>query len=227
MEPDILRKLTRCPLLSAMDEASLGRLFSRFPSTVKRYPAGRLVAFRGDPLDRLMLLLEGRLSAEIVSMKGKVLKVETLNAPCSIAGPMLFADENYLPVQLTAESDVEILSLSRKDALTLLSADPAVLQQFLRDSGNKITFLSEKIRLYQFHSIRQKIAVYLLDLQNKQQTDWIRFPLKVETMAELFSVTRPSLSRGLSELVEEGILERDGRLYRICDKEALIEVLQG
>jgi len=227
MEPSTLLKLNRCPLLSMLEEKQLESIFSRIPSNLKHYPSGRLVAFRGDELNRLMLLLEGNLSAEIVSMKGKVLKVETLQAPCIIAGPMLFADEHYLPVQLTAEEDVEILSLSRDAALTLLSSDPRILQQFLRDSGNKVSFLSEKIRLYQFHSIRQKIAVYLLDLYAKQKTQWLRFPLKIETMAELFSVTRPSLSRCLSELVEEGILERDGRQYKICDKETLTEMIQG
>jgi len=221
MDRRILQKLSQCPLLQSLDDLQLAQLFDNIPVRYSQFPKGKLVAFRGDPLVKLMLLIEGQLSAEIVSMKGKILKVETLKAPCTIAGPMLFADESTLPVQLTADTNVEVVSLNKEDALSLLSYDGAILRHFLTDSGNKIAFLSEKIRLYQFHSIRQKLAVYLLDLQKKQKSSNLTLPMKIETMAELFSVTRPSLSRSLSVLVEEGILARNGRQIEILDEEEL------
>jgi CRP-like cAMP-binding protein len=201
-------------------------LLERLPNRLKSFKKERLGAFRGDPLDDMMFLLKGQLSAEFVSIKGKVLKVETLTAPTVIAGPLVFASENYLPVQLTALEDSEILSLSQKDALNLLSSDSHILQRFLRDSGDKVTFLSEKIRLYQFNNIQQKIALYFLDQMSRQRSSTIKLPLKIETLAELFSVSRPSLSRSLGELVDQGILERQGKSFLIPSEENLKDLLE-
>lgn len=218
--------ILECPLFRNARRDELTPILNQMQLQPRSFEKGRLVALRGDRVEGLKLLLRGSLSAEIPSPSGKVLKVETLTAPCTVAGPLAFAAENYLPVQLTGLEDGLLLSIPEKQSLVLLSSQPEILKAYLGDCGNKINFLSEKIRLFQFHSLSQKIAHYLLGLVEKQKSSQIRLPMTMETLSDLFGVARPSLSRSLGNLVDQGTLERRGKEFFIPDLEGLREMLE-
>lgn len=222
-----IKTLARSSLFAAVPVPEIRRLLDAVRCTVLRRNAGAIVAFRGDAYERLLIVTSGTLSAEIVDAKGKVLKMESLRAPSVVAGGILFAEESALPVQLRAETDVRLLSFPRRAVLELCRQSQTFLEAFLRDAGNRITFLAEKIYLFRFSTLRQKIAGYFLELHDRQGTPFLTLPYSIETLAELFGVSRPSLSRSLSELVEEGVLARNERSYAIADPARLEALLEG
>ncbi|MGL5740388.1 MAG: helix-turn-helix domain-containing protein, partial [Plesiomonas shigelloides] len=57
-------------------------------------------------------------------------------------------------------------------------------------------------------------------LENTQNNKVI-FKHSIKELAELFGVSRPSLSRVISEFVEEEILRRDGKNKFILNKEKI------
>ena len=199
-----------------LKQDELRSIQNRYPWTVRSYTRGTVVALMGDPLQELMMIDRGSLSAEFPDPQGRLMKVETLNAGDMIAGPVLFSTEARLPVQLIAEVDVVIRSLSRSHALQLLAEYPRVLENFLREAGDKINFLAEKLRMVKFQNLPQKIAAHFLRLHAEQRSTEIRLAYTLRELAELFGVERPSLSRSLSQLESEGILSRlDRGRYRI------------
>ncbi len=214
-------------LFGGMEPDEIIRLLSPWAAGVREYHQGAIVAFRGDGYDRLMILLSGSLSAELVDYDGRVLKIESLKAPEAVASGILFAEENQLPVQLTAETDIRTLQIPRHGILRLCRDHERFLGNYLRDMGDKVVFLAEKIRLLQFNTLRQKIAGFVLDLSSKQGSRNVRLPYTIEKVAEMFGVARPSLSRGFSELIEEGLLDRNGRDYIILDPDALEDLVTG
>ena len=191
----------------------------------KTFHRDALIAFRGDFYERMLLLTRGTLIAEIVDEKGVSLKVESLTGPTPVATAILFSSEAMLPVQLRAETDIELLSISRQGIVDMCRDDERFLKAYLCDNGDKVAFLAEKIRLLRFTTIRQKIAGYFLDLARRQGSELLALPHNLETTADMFGVTRPALSRSLSQLVDEGILQREGREYRIIAKHGLKELL--
>lgn len=184
------------------------------------FQEGAIVAWRGDSYERLILLTRGSLTAEIVDEKGASLKVESLVAPAPVASGILFAEEALLPVQLRAERSGEALSISRQGILDICRRDERFLQNYLRDGGNKIKFLADKLRFFRFNTIREKIAAYFLELSSRQG-EVISLPYSLEVVADLFGVTRPALSRCLSQMVDEGLLGREGRSFRLFKREGL------
>lgn len=202
-------------------------IMNNYPWTLRRYAAGTLVALMGDPLQKLMLIDRGSLSAEFPDPQGRLMKVETLNAGDMIAGPVLFSSDARLPVQLIAEGDVVIRSLSRSQALQLLAEYPRVLENFLREAGDKINFLAEKLRMVKFQRLSQKIAAHFLRLQAEQGSSEIRLGYTLRELSELFGVERPSLSRSLAQLESEGMVSRlDRGRYRI-DEAGLRRLLEA
>ncbi len=221
----VYQDLASSPFFSGFSVREIRELCSTSRCSFKTFHREALVAFRSDSYDRLLLLSRGTLIAEIVDDRGTSLKVESLTGPTPVATAILFSTEALLPVQLRAETDVELLSISRQGILDMCREDERFLTAYLRDAGDKVTFLAEKIRLLRFTTIRQKIAGYFLDLLRKQGTELISLPYNLEVTADMFGVTRPALSRSLSQLVEDGILGREAREYRILKKEKLKEML--
>jgi CRP-like cAMP-binding protein len=219
-----LSRIRACSLFHGMHEKQVVSFLKEHSALAKDIAKDKIIAFRGDSYNELIILLKGSLSAEIINEKGKILKVETLESPTTIAGPILFATENQLPVQLRAETDIHILLLKKEDVITLLRQNPDALLTFLTDSGDKISFLSEKIRLYQFNTIKQKIAAYLLDTSGKTKSETFKLSHSIETIAELFGVSRPSLSRELTNMEEAGYFTRDSKSYSI-NKDLLLELM--
>ncbi|TVQ35966.1 MAG: Crp/Fnr family transcriptional regulator [Spirochaetaceae bacterium] len=216
----------RAQLFHGVDAEERKRIESGYPWAVKAHRGGELVALMGDPIERLSLITTGSVRAEVIEPQG-VLIIETLETGALLAGPVLFAANARFPVQLRAVQDCAFASLPRSDALRLLSKHPAVLENILREGGEKILFLAEKIRLIHFASMREKVAGHFLKLSKQQGRSEIRLTYTLETLAELFGVTRPALSRCLAKMVDDGTLVRlpgksryrvsPSRLERIID----------
>lgn len=226
MREEHLKALLACHLFDGMQRSKVENLFFGEQCHLFYYNQGALIAFRGDVYTNLWIIVEGSIAAEFQDFSGKVLKVETLKTSEAVASSILFAPENNLPVNLTAETKVVICSIPRPQVIRLLQQEERFLTNFLRDTGHRLSLLAEKLRLVQFSTITEKIASYLLDQADKQGTDSPILPITKEALAEIFGVTRPSLSRDFSQLCARGILSQAGRQIHILKREELEAALE-
>jgi CRP-like cAMP-binding protein len=227
MNDIILQQLMKIELFSNFKPAQLKKLLEQYRIPLKVYSADNLVMLRGDDVDSLIVVLGGRLRAQIQGLNGKNLRIEVLHAPTLVASGILFSKDNRLPVTLYAETEVELLSIPKPAVLVLCGESQGFMLSFFTDMGDKITFLAEKIRLYQFNTIKQKIAAYLLGQTGERKLETIKLVYGREVLAELMSVTRPALSREISALVHDGIIEVKGRAVDILDMQALENLVTG
>ncbi|MDT8299002.1 MAG: helix-turn-helix domain-containing protein, partial [Spirochaetaceae bacterium] len=112
--------------------------------------------------------------------------------------------------------------------LGIFTREPMVLRAYLANAGDKVRFLAEKLRLIRFDSLRKKIAGHLLSLASSQNTENPRWRYSREQTADLLGVARPSLSRELSQMAEEGLLtlpDRNHVHFRTTVLRALLEEL--
>ena len=225
MEPILEHFWTIAPLFRGLDADGRRRVAGDHSWSVTTGRRGEFIALMGDPIERLSLVVAGTIAAEVVAARG-VLIIETLTPGALLAGPILFTTDPRFPVQLRVVEECTIVSLPRCEVLRMLARHPVVLENFLREGGEKILFLAEKIRLLQFASMRQKIAGYFLEVARRKGGGEIQLGYTLETLAVLFGVTRPALSRCLGQMVEEGSLSRlpgKGR-FRVSE-DLLAEIL--
>ena len=83
--------------------------------------------------------------------------------------------------------------------------------------------LSGKVRLLGCGSIREKIALYLIE--NQTASGQITKNPSREELSDYLNVTRPSLSRELGNMEKEGIIKLDGRKIIIVSQDKLEEYL--
>ena len=75
-------------------------------------------------------------------------------------------------------------------------------------------------------NIRQKISDFLREEYKKQKSHTIKVSLSRQEMSEHMGIERPSLSRELGRMREEGIIEFDKKTIIIKDMEALNHLLR-
>jgi CRP-like cAMP-binding protein len=216
--------LQRCPLFRSTPETQLRAQLERVPHGVSAYNADTLIRSQGEVYDELLILLRGQVGAEFRTHDGRLMRVETLAAPETLASAFLFSPQARLPVEMVAVTDVRLFRIGREALLSVASACPEVLENLLRDIAHRTEFLAMKLRMVQFETLRERVAHYLLDLMRAQARPTVELPVAKKELADILGSARQSVFRCLGELEEQGLIAQHGRSVHILDPEGLREL---
>jgi CRP-like cAMP-binding protein len=223
IRPEIL---CQSPVFRGIAPEELKNLLGQVHLQYKTYGKNELIVAGGEICDRLLIVQQGSVKAEMNDYSGKTIKIEDLSAPQPLASAFLFGNQNRFPVTVSANNDVEIVSIPKAEFVKLLQLNSLVLNNYLNTISTRAQFLSQKLRFLSFKTIRQKIAHFLLEKAgDRLQT--VELTQSQSQLAEMFGVTRPSLARTLGEMTQEGLIETDRRYIKILDKSKMNQLLKG
>ena len=213
----MIKTLRETVVFNDLDEDTIKDILEKTKYEIKKYSLDEPIAFRGDEVKGLYIILKGTLITEMLTEEGNIIKIEELVPSDVIASAFIFGKNNSFPVDLSAKDEAEILFVERKEFLKLLFSQEKILENFLNEISNKTQLLTSKIwNSFNNKTIKKKFCDYVK--RNQKNNEF--FIKNLGALAEFFGVERPSLSRVLSELVKDEKLERIGRnKYRILDGE--------
>ncbi|MCY7007580.1 Crp/Fnr family transcriptional regulator [Fusobacterium simiae] len=213
----MIKILKKTVVFNDLDDKTIKKILEKIKYEIKKYSPNESVAFRGDEVKGLYIILEGTLITEMLTEEGNIIKIEELVQSDVIAPAFIFGKNNSFPVDLTAKDEVEIFFVERKEFLNLLFSQEKILENFLNEISNKTQLLTGKIwNSFNNKTIKKKFCNYV----KKNQKNNEFFIENLGALAEFFGVERPSLSRVLSDLVKNKKLERIERnRYKILDKD--------
>jgi len=192
------------------------------PHTVKEYKRGEHIAYQGDRVQHLIMLLKGKVKTEIVSNSGLTLPMEMIEAPYPLAAAFLFADDNRFPVDVVALQECEVLYISKESVEAQIAKCSGFMRGFMAFNANRMQYISERLKIFAQKGIKAKIVYYILSREQKGKFDLGR---SIASLAEYFGVERPSLSRAISEMVKDNIITFQKGKGEVLDFEALESLL--
>ena len=198
--------LLNSPLFKGLNSLEVDGLFNRITYQVRHFSSGEMMAQAGESVDKAILLLEGRLLGEMVNFAGNSLKIEELDPPQMVAAAFLYGPNSIFPVNLSAKTDGKVLIILKRDFTLLLSLESRVMVNFINIVSGKSQFLSGKITFLSLRTIKEKIAFYLLQTMKDGKGNFVGINQTQTMLADLFGVTRPSLTRTILEMENQGIL---------------------
>ena len=222
-----LNALTKISLFKSLTENDLNEILMELRISESHFKKGDILALQDEPCNRLIILLSGKVKAEMVSPSGKIMKVEDIEAPNPLAILFLFGDDSRFPVEVTALSATSTVIFPKQSVLKMLTMNETILRNYLDISANYATRLSKKLNFVSLRTIRQKIAMYVLDLSKQQQSDNAALNRPKTALAEYFGITRPSLERELTKMQNEGLIQSERKRIIIKDKGKLIRVVNN
>lgn len=213
------------PLFKGMEEKDIEVLFSEFNVKETNFKKGDILAFQDEPCNRLIMLLSGSVKGEMSDPSGKVVKVDDIYAPSPLAILFLFGDNNRFPVQATASEDGTAIIIAKQTILKMLGRNEVLLKNYLDISANFAVRISQKLHLMSFRTIRQKLAMYFINLLDKGDTNEIELDISKTALAEYFGVSRQSLERELTNMQNDGLILSNRRKITIVDRNALVKLV--
>jgi CRP-like cAMP-binding protein len=217
--------LTKSPIFTGLSAEEIEIMFQKCHCFTKTYDVGDIAAFSGEPVNFLMIVIEGSVKGEMVDFSGKTIKIDDIKAPNPLASAFIFGKQNRFPVNVMANEKTKLLYIPKYDFLKMLQTDIRLMQNFLNVISGHTQILANKLKFLSFKTIKGKIAQYILSLAGTDK-DVVELPLTQSDLAEQFGVARPSLARALGEMAEEGMITVDRKVVRILDRKRLREVGQ-
>jgi CRP/FNR family transcriptional regulator, cyclic AMP receptor protein len=217
------KTLAKVPIFSGLTEGELAFLAQR--AVPRRYAAGESVFGEGEPCSGLYVVESGHVRIFKSSTNGRE-QVLSIDGPgSSIAELPVFDGGNY-PASVTAIDEAKLLFVSKQDFQALCLAHPQVALKVLRVVGSRLRRLVGIIEELSFTTVRHRLASFLLRLAQKEGKRSaagveITLPASNQELASHIGTVRELVSRNLSRLQSEGILQIDGRTLTISNLKAL------
>ncbi|MBQ4278595.1 MAG: Crp/Fnr family transcriptional regulator [Rikenellaceae bacterium] len=217
--------LTACPLFRGLTADQIrGLIEPNDNHTVTRYAKGDLIARRDTAYSGLMIILKGRVTGLMTDAHGRQLVIDTLEAPQLIAPAFLFGGYNRLPIDIVADEQVDILTLHRGFVFEMMQENVLILSNFIDIISNRANVWSKKIYFLSFKSLKQKVALYLLD-HTSESNAVVPVP-DIREIAEFFEATRSSLTAVLEDLQKKHLVRCDAYNITVLSREGLGDLLK-
>jgi len=197
-------------LFKGMNSSDVDELIAGVAYQKKKFKKGDLVVLAGSECINLKIILSGSVHSEMYGENDKVINLAKITSGRAIAVAFLFGQNNYMPVDVIADEDTEILVLPKDTVLSITKTHNQFLTNLLNEISTQTQFLSQKIRFLNFSTLREKLIFYIKQEEKKQKTDWIQLTKTQQQLAEAFGATRPSIARVFKDLTDERVISFDG-----------------
>lgn len=221
-----LSVLTQTLLFRDVPSDELEKILSELKISESFFKKGELLALQDEPCNRLIIILSGSVKGEMTDPSGKVVKVEDIYAPSPLAILFLFGQNNRFPVQATAREDVTALVIPKQSILRMLGMNEVILKNYLDISADFAWRLSQKLHFMSFRTIRQKLAMYILNLSKLSGSNTVTLDKSKSALAEYFGVSRQSLERELTNMQVDELIINNKKEIQIADKNKLIHLVR-
>lgn len=213
-------------LFAAMSSDHIEKIFKCAAPQVVAYQSKEIIINQGEPMDQILVILQGELGLFKEDYDGNRSLVGTLGPDNVYGQTAIFGDFNVNMLTVEAEQDSEVLFLNKSLFYrTCSNACPThqiMIKNMLSLLANQANVLDRKINYLTAKTLRSKVARFLLE-ERQQSGGSLTIVLKLnrEELAEYFDVQRPSLSRELIKLKEENVIDYHKHTFQILDLEKL------
>jgi CRP/FNR family transcriptional regulator len=182
----------------------------------RSYEAGQPIAWAGDEMGFVASVVKGVATLSQTMADGRKQMVGLLLSSDFIGRP----GRATTPYDVTAVSDVTLCCFRRKPFESLLVSTPAVAERLLDMSLDELDAAREWMLVLGRKTAREKIASLLTIVARREATVGlgtikgrivIDLPLTREAMADYLGLTLETVSRQISALKNEGVIELDGK----------------
>lgn len=216
--------LRRTSLLRGMRDDELDTLMHCFAPRVRRYEKGELLLLAGFETREVGIVLEGEISAFKNTPDGGSVVI-THMVPGGLFGDVLSGSSERSPVSVMAKTDCLALWLPYQKIIrpcaSLHATHLQLLQNLVLTISNKYFALDRRVELLICKSLRARIAIWLLDEAEHAKSDTFAVQLTRAGLAEYLNCDRSALSRELSRMQKDGLLETYRGSFKLLDKEGL------
>ncbi|MBR1646102.1 MAG: Crp/Fnr family transcriptional regulator [Selenomonadaceae bacterium] len=206
------------PLFKGLSRSEIEKFVNFTGTTFKTYPRGERILEAYKPNANIGILVTGE--AQILSLdwlgNETVGHVIDSGAIFGTVSAILGEDLIATSVRLTTEATVMWIPYR-----SLLIAGPnlgrthgVVMKNLLETFSRKNVLMMQKVELLSQKTLRERVILYLIQHEKRQESEWVKVPGRVQFAKEL-ECNRSALTREISQMQAQGLVEVDGHLMKL------------
>jgi CRP/FNR family transcriptional regulator, dissimilatory nitrate respiration regulator len=205
----ILQIISDAPLFNGLPEEQLNAV--RKIAVNRFFDKGKTIFSDGDPCDGFYIIADGRIKIYKLSFDGKE-HILHIYGPGNPFGEVpVFAGKNF-PANAQTLLKSHLLFFPRTAFVDLISQNPSLALNMLAELSMRLRQFTVQIENLSLKEVPGRLASYLLYLAKEQgRVDTVALPISKGQLASLLGTIPETLSRILTKMAKQGLIETSGR----------------
>ena len=208
-------------LFSGIDVESLNVMLNCLRPQLRRYRQREVITTRGQVFEGIGIIASGKVALVKETYAGDRVILGVLNAGDIFGERLAFSGRKRWLVTTVAHEDCVVLFLPPHKVTgtcsNVCASHAALIMNMLRVLSDHVSMLESKIEHTSARTVRGKVSSYLLEHYRESGAGEFTLPLKRHELADYLNVQRPSLSREMGLMRDEGSIEFSGARLLIRD----------
>lgn len=193
------------------------------------YSKNEFIINMGDRIDSFGIVISGTVQILKEDISGRQVILSALTAGDTFAEVFVCAGIKKSPVAVMAATEAEVVFIDYGRVVhtcnNACEFHSRLIQNMLKVLAQKNLFMNNKITYLTLKGMRQKIASYLLSQIEKTGKDRFEIPYSRAELADFLNVDRSAMSRELSRMKKEGLIDFNRNTFSVLDKQALCDLV--
>lgn len=214
-----MEKINNMPVFSGLSGEEVRKILGTANASIKRFRKSEYIYLAGDYIDNLCIVLNGTVQMIQEDILGYRSIITALGDGAVFAENFLGQRCKRSIVSYLAASDSEILMLSLEK---ILNGEDLHNTRFVANViavlADNNTRMLEKTDIVCKKTLRGKILTYLEQEIGRQGSEIVEIPFNRTDLANYLDADRSALTRELSRMREEGLIDFEKNSFRIIKK---------
>lgn len=217
--------LFECDLFRGITPEEITAIFECLKPQVSSFEKNEWVAVAGEKFAGLGIVLSGEVLVIKENAAGSR-AIIAVNGPGEMFGEMAaFSGDGVWPVTVASRVACTVMFLPAGKIVgnceRICVCHRRLITNLLEIVSGKALQMHRKLEYLGIKSMRGKISAFLLEQHIRAGSDTFMMPMKRNELADFLNVTRPSLSREMCRMRDEGLIEFHRESVKIKEANAL------
>lgn len=207
----LTEELQAIPLFRQLDNEELRELVSL--TMVKRLARNEVLCNKGDPAHSMYVLLDGQLRIYELGHDGREVGLNYLVAP-AIFGELGVIDDEPRSAHIMSLTASKVAIIPKNVVMQLMTRSPKAALSMFRHLTSMVRRVTANQNLLSLPSVNQRLCAVLLKLSQKQANKphpVIINPPSQRELSIIVKSSRETISRTITKLMEDNLIQKDGR----------------
>lgn len=209
LSPGQLALLRRVPLFAGLSAVERAVALSLLEAGIHRYGRGEYLHRMGEPLNHFGLVLSGNVQVFTDDFEGNRMMMANVLPGETFGESLCYLEKPAAPVNILSPTESDVMWL-RLSGIRAPGADPFAFSLFSRFTAMlaaRALDMNERIQILSKMSLREKLCTFLSEWEKRSGKKTFTVPFDRATLAAYLAVNRTALSRELSAMQKEGLIE--------------------
>lgn len=215
--------LKRTKLFSGVGEEEIASMLSCLQARLRSYQKGEYVLRQGESLDKLLVLVSGKLHVQRDDYWGSRSIISMVSEGEMFGEAYAAPESGALMNDVLAVEDSTVIFFDIKRIITVCSSacrfHSMAVQNLFFAVSEKNRRLVQKLTFMSQRTTRDKLTAYLSEEAKKNGSSIFTIPFNRQQLADYLSVDRSAMSAELCRMRDDGLIEFERSTFRLLQQE--------